>query len=119
MACHGEYTYNNYTLLNPLLDLEDFQSASVHEYTHMVLSGRSCIGMMLYCLEKIKIPYRCTQDISRYKTITEFLNRHTNKVQEGLAVFVQSTVKLSSEGPEACSRFIDYLFCNNGLIINT
>lgn len=114
MACHGEYTYNNYTLLNPLLDLEDFQSASVHEYTHMVLSGRSCIGMMLYCLEKIKIPYRCTQDISRYKTITEFLNRHTNKVQEGLAVFVQSTVKLSSEGPEACSRFIDYLFCNNG-----
>lgn len=113
MASYGEYTYNNYTLLNPLIGREEFESTSFHEYTHMVLTGRSCIGMMLYCFEKIKIPYGCRQDELQYKTITEFLNRHTDKVQEGLAVFVQSVLKLTSEGIEACDKFTKNLLFNN------
>ena len=113
MATYGEYAYNNYTLLNPMLDNKNFQSTSYHEYTHMVLTGRSCIGMMLYCFEKIKIPSECKEDKMRYEAITQFLNRHTNNVQEGLAVFVECVMKLASDGVEAYEQFINDLKNDN------
>lgn len=113
MATYGEYAYSNYTLLNPMLDNKNFQSTSYHEYTHMVLTARSCIGMILYCLEKIKVPLDCNEDKIRYKAITQFLNRHTNKVQEGLAVFVECVMKLVFDGVESYENFIDGLQSNN------
>lgn len=94
----GEYTYSNFTLLNPAVSLEEFISVSYHEYTHMILTLRSCVGQMLYCLEKIKIPPNAAEDKLRYKAITGFLNAHTQKVQESLAVFTQCVMKLVNEG---------------------
>lgn len=113
MATYGEYGYSNYTLLNPLVDENRFHSVACHEYTHFVLTCRSGVGMMIYCLEKIVIPLDSKNDKQLYKSITEFLNTNTNKVQEGLAVFVECIMILVSEGKQASQQFLDNLRIEN------
>lgn len=115
MAIYGAYDYSNHTLLNPLTDSDEFESVSYHEYTHYVLSCRSGVGMMLYCLEKILIPYDSKSDQQLYKTLTGFLNTHTNRVQEGMAVFVQCIMILVKEGKQASEEFLNDLRVNNRL----
>lgn len=115
MAIYGAYDYSNYTLLNPLTDSDDFKSVSYHEYTHYVLTCRSGVGMMLYCLEKILIPYDSKCDQQLYKILAGFLNIHTNKVQEGMAVFVQCIMILVKEGKQASEEFLNDLQVNNQL----
>ena len=78
-----------------------------HEYTHFVLTCRSGVGLLIYCLEKIVIPLDSKNDMQLYKSITEFLNVNTNKVQEGLAVFIECIMVLVSEGKQAGQRFLD------------
>ena len=113
MATYGEYGYSNYTLLNPLVDEDRFHSVAYHEYTHFVLTCRSGVGLLIYCLEKIVIPLDSKNDMQLYKSITEFLNVNTNKVQEGLAVFVECIMILVSEGKQASQRFLDDLRIEN------
>lgn len=113
MATYGVYGYSNYTLLNPLVDEDRFHSVAYHEYTHFVLTCRSGVGLLIYCLEKIVIPLDSKYDMQLYKSITEFLNVNTNKVQEGLAVFVECIMILVSEGKQASQRFLDDLRIEN------
>ncbi len=105
MATYREYGYNNYTLLNSLVDEDRFHSAAYHEFTHFVLTCRSGVRMLIYCLEKIVIPLDKKNDIQLYNSITKFLNVTTNKVQEGLAIFVECIMILVSEGKEAIQSF--------------
>ena len=113
MLVYGQYTYGNYTLLNPLISEEELMSTSFHEYTHYSLTVKSTIGLMLYCFETLFIPPDCRKDKTAYDAITGFLNKHTQKVQEGLAVFVECVIHLTSEGAEACNAFINNLRVNN------
>lgn len=113
METYGEYGYGNHTLLNPLVDVNKLHSVAYHEYTHFVLTCRSGVGMMIYCLEKILIPFDSKNDKQLYKSLTEFLNTNTNKVQEGLAVFVQCIMILVSEGEQASQKFLDDLRIEN------
>lgn len=113
MAIYGEYEYRNYTLLNVLQKNENLKSTSYHEYTHLILTGCSSIGMMIYCLEKIKIPRDSMEDQKKYNTLTNFLNIHTDKVQEGLAVFNEFIMDLINEGNDVCKKNLQMLKNNN------
>jgi len=109
MPICGQYTYSNYTLLNPNISEEELRSTSFHEYTHLMLTEGSNIGIMLYCFKKLVIPPNCRKDKIAYDAITGFMNNHTEKVQEGLAVFVECVILLTSKGDEACCKYVDDL----------
>lgn len=115
MSTYGKYTYSNYTLLNPLIDDDEFESTSYHEYMHMILSVQTVFGMCLYCMEKLKIIAwkKGREDEKIYNTFTGFLNNRTNKIQEGLAVFTQYVFKLTGSEKEEAERFVNTLQCDN------
>ena len=113
MGVSGQYEYKNHILLNPLMTTEDMKSTSYHEYTHMMLTYSSSIGQLLYCFEKLFIPPNFDQDVNRFKAITSFFNKHTTKVQEGLAVFVECVMLILNGEGDACDNFINGLRLNN------
>lgn len=85
----GQYDFDDYTLLSALMGEKEIINTAVHEYTHYELSNQSVYGMVLYCLNKLIIPYDCRDDINKQKAVSRFFMEHTIKVQEGTAVFVE------------------------------
>ncbi|WP_026659973.1 hypothetical protein [Butyrivibrio sp. AC2005] len=109
---YGQYDFENFTMLNALMDEKDVMSTAIHEYTHFVLSNQSTYGLILYCLNKIIIPIGDYEDNNRKKASKDFFFINTIKVQEGLAVFIEAIFyMLKSENEYAC--FIETLRNNN------
>lgn len=90
----GQYNFNNFTMLNPLMSEEEIVSTSIHEYTHFILSTRSIAGITEYCLQKIVIPPNARVDKIKKEVVSNFLMSHSKKVQEGVAVFIECIYKM-------------------------
>lgn len=86
----GQYGFDNFTLLSALMDEKEIINTSVHEYAHFGLSNQSTYGMALYCLNKLIIPFDAKEDINKKKAANKFFMDCTLKVQEGVAVFIES-----------------------------
>ena len=90
----GQYDFDNFTLLNALMDEKDQVNTAVHEYTHFMLANQSVYGTIQYCLNKLVIPPNCKSDSDKRNTAMNFLMSNTLKVQEGTAVFIEATLFL-------------------------
>lgn len=108
----GQYDFDNYTLLSALMDEKEIINTAVHENTHFALSNQSIYGIILYCLNKLIIPYDCMVDINKKKAAEKFFMDHTLKVQEGMAVFIECIYFMLRDKKEYI-QFIEELRQNN------
>lgn len=108
----GQYDFDNYTLLSALMDKKEIINTALHENTHFALSNQSIYGIILYCLNKLIIPYDCIVDINKKKTAEKFFMDYTIKVQEGLAVFIECIYFMLRDKKEYI-QFIEELRQNN------
>lgn len=108
----GEYDFDNFTLLNALMNENEWVNTVIHEYTHFVLSNQSVYGTISYCLHKLIIPHDCKMDIDKKDATMKFFSKNVLKVQEGMAVFIESIYFLLRDKAEYES-FINELYLNN------
>ena len=108
----GQYDFENYTLLSALMDEKEIINTAVHEYTHFELSNQSTYGIVLYCLNRLIIPYDCKSDIDKQQAARKFFMDHTIKVQEGMAVFIECVYFMLRDKKEYI-QFIEELRQNN------
>ncbi|GFI46815.1 hypothetical protein IMSAGC019_02135 [Lachnospiraceae bacterium] len=108
----GQYNFENFTLLNALMSEDEIINTAIHEYTHFGLSNQSVYGTILYCLNKLIIPYDNQMDINRKKAAMDFFMDNTLKVQEGMAVFIEGIYFLLRD-VEEYENFIENLMRNN------
>lgn len=108
----GEYGFENFTLLNALMNKEERINTAIHEYTHFILSNQSVFGSILYCLNKLMIPSNCIDDINKKEAAMGFFVKNSIKVQEGMAVFIEARYFMSISNDDY-ERFIDRLKTTN------
>lgn len=108
----GEYGFENFTLLNALMNKEERINTAIHEYTHFILSNQSVFGSILYCLNKLIIPPKYIDDINKRKAAMDFFAKNSIKVQEGVAVFIEATYFMLINNDDYES-FIDKLQTSN------
>lgn len=108
----GQYDFENYTLLSALMCEKEIINTAVHEYTHFSLSNQSTYGIVLYCLNRLIIPYDCKSDINKQQAARKFFMDHTIKVQEGMAVFIECVYFMLRDKKEYI-QFIEDLRQNN------
>ena len=76
----GRYDYDNFVLSNPEIeDLETYTLTTLHEYTHMLISMQSNVGLFMYCMKRIVPPTEKCDDYKRKTTITNFIEKCYNK----------------------------------------
>ena len=110
----GQYDYDNFTLTNPeIADLDTYNLTSLHEYTHMILSMQSNVGFLMYCLKRITPPTEKCDDYRIKKVLTDFLEKHYLKVQEGMAVCTECVAIILGVVDKDCSQYIQELQYNN------
>ncbi|MCM1237538.1 MAG: hypothetical protein NC489_46320 [Ruminococcus flavefaciens] len=108
----GQYDFENFTLLSALMDEKEIINTAIHEYTHFGLSNQSTYGIVLYCLNRLIIPYDCKSDINKQQAAIKFFMDHTIKVQEGMAVFIECIYFMLRDKKEYI-QFIEDLRQNN------
>lgn len=108
----GQYDFDNFTLLNALMSEREQINTAIHEYTHFSLSNQSVYGTISYCLNKLIIPQDCKTDSDKKDVAMKFFLSNVLKVQEGMAVFIESIYFLLRDKKEYES-FINDLYLNN------
>lgn len=108
----GQYNFNNYTLLNPLMSENEEINTAIHEYTHFILSTQSTYGIILYCLERIITQPQDKNDSDKKDIVKKFFFDNTQKVQECIAVFMECVYYMQKDLNEY-KDFIDNIKNNN------
>lgn len=110
----GQYDFDNFTLLNALMSEEECINTAIHEYTHFQLTNQSVYGTIQYCLKKLAKSMTCNSDINKLSSAMKFFSKHSMKVQESLAVFIEATYFMLGS-VEDYEKFIENLKENNKL----
>lgn len=108
----GQHNFDNFTLLNALMSESEQINTAIHEYTHFGLSNQSVFGTISYCLNKLIIPQDCKMDSDKKDVAMKFFLSNVLKVQEGMAVFIESIYFLLRD-KEEYESFINDLYLNN------
>ena len=113
----GEYPFENFTLINPLVTKEDSQLVALHEYMHYMLSIQSVVGEMLYCLKKISklAAFNNRGDYEKDYRFYSELMKHSKKTQEGMAVLFECFAILQLEGLNGYKKYVETLKLDNKL----
>ncbi len=110
----GEYDYDDYTLTNPeITELDTYTMTLIHEYTHMMLSMKSNVGLLVYCLKRIIPPTEKCEDYAIKKNLLSFLADHYLKVQEGMAVFSECLLIIMGVVDKDCNDYLNELKLTN------
>ena len=107
----GEYSFENFTLINPLVVDDNTYLTPLHEHTHRVLSVQSIVGELLWSLRKMtKLAYiNHEKDYDIMNLMTKTLVKYSLKTQEGTAVFVECIIILEQKGINDCKEYIENL----------